>query len=224
MVCWRMRRRRFPLFISQDGAPPHRATRDVACSHPAQVAPLSCASRCLAAPGCGDCGTCCLGGAGNSMKLALLHFSPRHTAVSHACCAAAACKWSLVCACDAVTDALGGAQVTYLSHQQRARPMVADSSKRAAYYRIAEHYRFVLHTLFDCFRYPRVIILEVDLHSYMFCGMRACLHHQDRHHAAASARSNSHADLLIPCGSQQLRRVAYAKAVEMPGHKVATKH
>ena len=39
-----MRRRRFPLFISQDGAPPHMATRDVACSHPAQVALRSCAS------------------------------------------------------------------------------------------------------------------------------------------------------------------------------------
>ena len=68
---------------------------------------------------------------------------------------------------DAVTNARGGAQVTYLSHQQRARPMVADSSERAAYYRIAEHYRFVLRTLFDCFRYPRVIILEVDLLSYV---------------------------------------------------------
>ena len=62
-----------------------------------------------------------------------------------------------------MTHALGGAQITYLSHQQRMRPMVADSSERTAYYRIAEHYRFVLRTLFDCFRYPRVIILEVGL-------------------------------------------------------------
>lgn len=69
---------------------------------------------------------------------------------------------------DAVTHALGGAQITYLSHQQRTRPMVADSSERTAYYRIAEHYRFVLRTLFDCFRYPRVIILEAGLLSCVF--------------------------------------------------------
>ena len=52
-------------------------------------------------------------------------------------------------------------QITYLSHQQRAVPMVADSREKTAYYRIAEHYRFVLSTLFECLRYPRVIILEV---------------------------------------------------------------
>lgn len=43
VVC--ARRRRFPLFVSQDGAPPHRTTRDVARSHPAQVAPHACAPR-----------------------------------------------------------------------------------------------------------------------------------------------------------------------------------
>ena len=48
-----------------------------------------------------------------------------------------------------------------MSHQQHAALMVADSRERTAYYRIADHYRFVLRTLFDCFRYPRVIILEV---------------------------------------------------------------
>ncbi len=52
-------------------------------------------------------------------------------------------------------------QITYLSHQQRAVPMVADSREKTAYYRIADHYRFVLSTLFECLRYPRVIILEV---------------------------------------------------------------
>ncbi|KAK9842099.1 hypothetical protein WJX81_008345 [Elliptochloris bilobata] len=85
----RSNRRRFPLFVSQDGAPPHGATRDVARSHPAQI--------------------------------------------------------------------------TYLSHQQRAAPMVADSRERTAYYRIADHYRFVMRTLFDCFGYSRVIILEDDM-------------------------------------------------------------
>lgn len=52
-------------------------------------------------------------------------------------------------------------QITYLSHQQRAVPMVADSREKPAYYRIADHYRFVLSTLFECLRYPRVIVLEV---------------------------------------------------------------
>ena len=60
-----------------------------------------------------------------------------------------------------MTRTLCGLQITYLSHQQRGAPMVADSRERTAYYRIADHYRFVLRTLFDCFRYPRVIILEV---------------------------------------------------------------
>ena len=39
-------------------------------------------------------------------------------------------------------------------------PMVADSREKTAYSHIAEHYRFVLSTLFECLRYPRVIILE----------------------------------------------------------------
>jgi hypothetical protein len=30
-----------------------------------------------------------------------------------------------------------------------------------AYYRIANHYKFIMKTFFDCFQYPKLIILEV---------------------------------------------------------------
>ncbi len=40
--------------------------------------------------------------------------------------------------------------------------MVRQSQEKIEYYRIAAHYRFILRTMFDCFQYPRVIILEVN--------------------------------------------------------------
>lgn len=41
------------------------------------------------------------------------------------------------------------------------KPVTEKRKENLAYYRIANHYKFVLKTLFDCFGYPRVIILEV---------------------------------------------------------------
>ena len=34
-------------------------------------------------------------------------------------------------------------------------------SEKVVYYRIANHYRFILRTFFDCFAFQRLIILEV---------------------------------------------------------------
>ena len=33
--------------------------------------------------------------------------------------------------------------------------------EKIEYYRIANHYRYIFRTFFDCFLYPRLIILEV---------------------------------------------------------------
>lgn len=33
--------------------------------------------------------------------------------------------------------------------------------EKIEYYRIANHYRYIFKTFFDCFLYPRLIILEV---------------------------------------------------------------
>ena len=52
------------------------------------------------------------------------------------------------------------AQVSYLHHRELAAPVPRRSNEKVAYYRIAAHYRFILKTFFDCFKYPRLIILE----------------------------------------------------------------
>lgn len=59
--------------------------------------------------------------------------------------------------CDAVC-----LQISYLHHVERVAPVVRQSQEKIEYYRIAAHYRFILRTMFDCFQYPRVIILEVN--------------------------------------------------------------
>ena len=54
------------------------------------------------------------------------------------------------------------AQVSYLHHRELVAPVVRRSIEKIAYYRIAAHYRFILGTFFDCFKYPRLIILEAS--------------------------------------------------------------
>ncbi|CAL8465720.1 g5256 [Coccomyxa elongata] len=54
-------------------------------------------------------------------------------------------------------------QISYLHHVERVAPVVRQSQEKIEYYRIAAHYRFVLRTMFDCFQYSRVIILEEDM-------------------------------------------------------------
>ena len=54
----------------------------------------------------------------------------------------------------------GGEQIGYLHHKELVAPVVRRKIEKIAYYRIAAHYRFILRTFFDCFKYPRLIILE----------------------------------------------------------------
>ena len=54
-------------------------------------------------------------------------------------------------------------QISYLHHLERVAPVVRQSHEKIEYYRIAAHYRFIMRTMFDCFKYPRLIILEVRL-------------------------------------------------------------
>ena len=54
-----------------------------------------------------------------------------------------------------------GMQISYLHHKELVAPIVRRKIEKIAYYRIAAHYRFILRTFFDCFKYPRLIILEV---------------------------------------------------------------
>jgi len=57
-------------------------------------------------------------------------------------------------------------QISYLHHLERMKPEVKRPNEKIAYYRIAAHYKFILKTIFDCFRYPRLILLEAC--SYLF--------------------------------------------------------
>lgn len=54
-------------------------------------------------------------------------------------------------------------RVRYLEHAPD-RPIRAPSAReKVAYYRIAQHYKFLLKTLFDCFGFPRAIVVEDDM-------------------------------------------------------------
>ena len=52
-------------------------------------------------------------------------------------------------------------------------PVPLNRKENLAYYRIANHYKFIMQTFFDCLRVPRLIILEVQpsarIKSHMPC-------------------------------------------------------
>ena len=52
-------------------------------------------------------------------------------------------------------------RVRYLSHYELEMPVPRQRKENIAYYRIANHYKFIMRTFFDCFQFPRIIILEV---------------------------------------------------------------
>ena len=56
-----------------------------------------------------------------------------------------------------------GAQISYLHHEELVTPVVKRAVEKIAYYRISAHYKFIMKTMFDCFKYPKLIILEVML-------------------------------------------------------------
>ena len=53
--------------------------------------------------------------------------------------------------------------MSYLHHKELIKPVTKTDKlwDKIAYYRIANHYRWIFQTMFECFQYPRLIILEV---------------------------------------------------------------
>ena len=49
----------------------------------------------------------------------------------------------------------------YLRHIDAGLPINSTAGQNKAHVRIANHYKFIMQTFFDCFRYPRLILLEV---------------------------------------------------------------
>lgn len=52
--------------------------------------------------------------------------------------------------------------VRYMQHRELQKPQTHSSREPIAYYRIANHYKFIFMQMFDCFQYPKAIILEVN--------------------------------------------------------------
>ncbi|GAB4813763.1 hypothetical protein N2152v2_000809 [Parachlorella kessleri] len=53
--------------------------------------------------------------------------------------------------------------IKYLQHVEREAPKPDNENEKLAYYRIANHYKFIFQTFFNCFGYERLIILEDDM-------------------------------------------------------------
>ncbi|KAL4439675.1 hypothetical protein ABPG75_002676 [Micractinium tetrahymenae] len=54
-------------------------------------------------------------------------------------------------------------KLSYLQHYEEREPVTERKKEPVVYYRIANHYKFILKTMFDCFGFQRVIILEDDM-------------------------------------------------------------
>ncbi|KAK9802802.1 hypothetical protein WJX73_008081 [Symbiochloris irregularis] len=53
--------------------------------------------------------------------------------------------------------------IRYMHHLELEPPKTLTKKENKAYYRIANHYKFIMETFFDCFKYPRLILLEDDM-------------------------------------------------------------
>ena len=82
--------------------------------------------------------------------------------------------------------------VSYLHHKEETVPERLTKKESLAYYRIANHYKFILKTMFDCFGFQRLILVEVSLLEYSAhcprslapkfcrtCNDTGCLHYSD---------------------------------------------
>ena len=63
---------------------------------------------------------------------------------------------------EAALHSLASKGVSYLHHKELKPPVPLNRKENLAYYRIANHYKFIMQTFFDCLRVPRLIILEVS--------------------------------------------------------------
>ena len=62
-----------------------------------------------------------------------------------------------------LAKSLAAQGISYLHHREDKPPEPLTSKREnLAYYRIANHYKFLMQTFFDCFGYSRLIILEVS--------------------------------------------------------------
>ena len=52
--------------------------------------------------------------------------------------------------------------VLHMQHVQADSFPTRAASEPIAYYRISDHYKFVMQQIFDCWQYPKLIILEVS--------------------------------------------------------------
>ncbi len=67
--------------------------------------------------------------------------------------------------------------VVHMQHIEADTFPTRKKTEPIAYYRIASHYKFVMRQIFDCWQYPKLIVLEV--HDYAPCGdrMHCCTAH-----------------------------------------------
>ena len=59
--------------------------------------------------------------------------------------------------------------ILHMQHLHADNFPTRKQSEPIAYYRIASHYGYIMQQMFDCWQYPKVILLEVCLPS--FCAM-----------------------------------------------------
>lgn len=52
--------------------------------------------------------------------------------------------------------------VVHMQHVMADTFPTRKKTEPAAYYRIASHYKFVMRQIFDCWQYPKLIVLEVQ--------------------------------------------------------------
>jgi hypothetical protein len=61
-----------------------------------------------------------------------------------------------------LAQSLTGRGVSYLHHREQKAPIpLLNRRENLAYYRISNHYKFIMRTFFDCLGYSKLIILEV---------------------------------------------------------------
>lgn len=54
--------------------------------------------------------------------------------------------------------------IFHMQHIEQDNFPTRKKAEPVAYYRIASHYKFVMQQIFDCWQYPKLIILEVGPH------------------------------------------------------------
>lgn len=53
--------------------------------------------------------------------------------------------------------------IFHMQHVRTDNFPTRKKSEPVAYYRIASHYKYIMQQMFDCWQYPKVILLEVCL-------------------------------------------------------------